>query len=125
MTDPFDVTTPTQRRIILGALVVYGVLFVLQLATDNALVTAAADLLLAVLVIPMSVYAIRQGTQRRETDWLTVATGNAFLVAGLTIGYEGLATLGVVPVSAAISVLGTVSLLLGFVLYLYQRSQSR
>jgi len=52
-------------------------------------------------------------------------TGAAFLVAGLTIGYEGLATLGVVPVNSVISLLGTVALLAAFVLYLYQRSQSR
>lgn len=123
MADPFDVTTPTQRRIVLGALLVYAVLFVVQLVTGNVLAQAAADLLLAALVIPMSVYAIRRATDQRTTDQLAVVTGVAFLVAGLTIGYEGLATLGVVPVNVAISGLGTVALLAAFVLYIYQRRQ--
>lgn len=121
MADPFDITTPTQRRVVLGALVLYAVLFVVQLVTGNPLAQAAADLLLAGLVIPMSVYAIRRATDQRRTDQLAVVTGVAFLFAGLTIGYEGLATLGVVPANATISILGTVALLAAFALYLYQR----
>ncbi|MCU4801038.1 hypothetical protein OB920_11725 [Halobacteria archaeon HArc-gm2] len=125
MADPFDIETPTQRRIILAALVVYLALFLVQYVTGSDLATAAADLLLAALVVPASVYVIQRAREQRETDQLAVVTGAAFLVAGLTIGYEGLATLGVVPVNAAVSLLGTVALLAAFVLYLYQRSQSR
>ncbi|SFS02121.1 hypothetical protein SAMN05216559_2601 [Halomicrobium zhouii] len=125
MADPFDIETPTQRRIILAALVVYLALFLIQYVTGSVLATAAADLLLAALVIPASVYVIQRARDRRETNILAVVTGVAFLVAGVTIGYEGLATLEIVPVNGAISLLGTVALLAAFVLYLYQRSQSR
>lgn len=121
MADPFDIATPKQRRIVLVALAAYAVLFVLQLVTGNVLAEAAADLLLAGLVVPMSVYAIRRATDRRTTDRLAVATGLAFLVAGLTIGYEGLAALELVPPNAVISWLGTVALVAALVLYLYQR----
>lgn len=123
MADPFDIETPTQRRIILAALVVYLALFLLQYVTGSDLATAAADLLLGALVVPASVYVIQRAREQRATDQLAVVTGAAFLVAGLTIGYEGLATLGVVPVNDAVSLFGTVALLGGFVLYLYQRSR--
>lgn len=126
MADPFDITTPAQRRIVLVGLAAYVVLFALQLTTGNVLAEAGADLLLALLVIPMSVVAIRRATEQRTTDRLAVATAGAFLVAGLTIGYEGLAALELVPINAAISTLGTVALLAALVLYLYQRrSQSQ
>jgi uncharacterized membrane protein len=125
MADPFDIETSTQRRIVLAALVAYLALFLVQFVTGSDLATAAADLLLAALVVPASVYVIQRAREQRETDQLAVVTGAAFLVAGLTIGYEGLATLGVVPVNSVISLLGTVALLAAFVLYLYQRSQSR
>lgn len=121
MADPFDVTTPTQRRLILAALAAYVVLFVVQLTTGNVLAEAAADLLLAAIVIPMSVLAIRRATERETNDVLAVVTAGAFLLAGLTIGYEGLATLELVPQSAVISSIGTVALLAAFALYLYQR----
>jgi len=125
MADPFDIETSTQRRIVLAALVAYLALFLVQFVTGSDLATAAAALLLAALVVPASVYVIQRAREQRETDQLAVVTGAAFLVAGLTIGYEGLATLGVVPVNSVISLLGTVALLAAFVLYLYQRSQSR
>lgn len=123
MADPFDITTARQRRIVLAAVAVYAVLFVVQILTGHPLAEAGADLLLAALVVPVSLYAIRQATDQSDTDWLSVATGNAFLIAGLTIGYEGLATLGWVPESDAVSTLSLVSLLVAFALYLYQRSQ--
>lgn len=125
MADPFDIQTPTQRRVILIALAAYVLLFAVQLATGNVLAVAGADLLLALLVIPISAFAIRRATSQRTTDWLAVATGLAFLIAGVTIGYEGLATLELVPPSATVSTLGTIALIAAFLLYLYQRSQSR
>ena len=121
MADPFDVATPTQRRIVLAALVAYVALFAFELATGSVLAAAAADLLLAALVIPASVVATRRATRRGATDRLAVATAVAFLVAGLTIGYEGLATLELVPVVPAVELVGTLALLAAFVLYLSRR----
>lgn len=121
MADPFDVATPTQRRIVMAALVTYVVLFVVQLATGNVLAEAGADLLLAVLVIPTSAVVVRRATAGETTDRLAIAIAVAFLAAGVTIGYEGLATLELVPANAAVATLGTISLLIAFVLYLYRR----
>lgn len=121
MADPFDITTPSQRRIVLAALAVYAVLFVLEIATGNPLAAAAADLLLAVLVIPASALVVRRATGGRTTDTVAVAAAVAFFVAGVTIGYEGLATLELVPRLATVEMVGTLALLAAFVLYLVHR----
>ncbi len=120
MADPFDVATPTQRRIVLTALVAYVALFVVQLVTGNSLATAAADLLLMALVLPASVVVLRRATAGSTTDGTAVAVGVAFLVAGLTIGYEGLSALELVPPNATVSLIGSVALLVALVLYLYR-----
>jgi divalent metal cation (Fe/Co/Zn/Cd) transporter len=121
MADPFDITSPTQRRVLVVALGVYVALIVLQLFTDDVLFGAAADLLLAALVVPMGAIVIRRATSGRTTDWAAVATAVAFLVAGLTIGYGGLGRLEPVPYAAAVSNVGSVALLAAFLLYVYQR----
>lgn len=118
MTDPFDVETPRQRAVVLAALLGYGVLFVSELTTGNHLAGAAADLLLAGFVIPASIVVIRRATNTAPADEMAIVTALAFFVAGVTIGYEGLATLELVTRQPALELVGTFALLLGLVMYL-------
>jgi hypothetical protein len=120
MNDPFAVRTPKQRRTLIAALVVYGTLFVIELATGNKFAAGGADLLVALLVLPASVIVVKRA-RRGEQDTLAIATAAAFTVAGVAIGYEGLATLGVLPRYLGVELLGSLSLLAAIGLYLISK----
>lgn len=121
MADAFDFTSSTQRRVVMGVLLVYILLFVVELATGSVLAAAGADLLLAVLAIPGSVLVASRVLGREEPDWLVLGAAVAFFVAGVTIGYEGLATLGLLPTVAVVEFVGTLALLAALVLYFIGR----
>lgn len=119
MTDPFDRVTPGQRRLVFVVLAIYVALFVVELATGNQTAAAAADLLLAVLVVPASGYLLAQfWIEGSDETALLLAIASVF-VSGLAIGYGGLATLDLVPVAPAVEALGTFALLIAILLYLY------
>lgn len=120
MTDPFAITSTNQRRVLFGAILLYAGLFVAELATDNRLTAAGADLLLALIVVPASVVVMRRATSDRSTDVLAVLIAVAFLVAGLSVGYEGVVTLELVPAVFAFEMIGSVALLTALLLYLYR-----
>lgn len=119
MADPFDLESDRQRRAVLGALALYVALFVVELTTGNTVAAAAADLLLATLVIAGSAFGLSRATGSGETDARVVATVVAFFVAGVTIAYEGLATLGALPQSDIVQGVGNVALLAGLLLYFF------
>jgi hypothetical protein len=120
MDDPFAVRTAKQRRTLIAALVVYGTLFVIELATGNKFAAGGADLLVAVLVLPASVIVLKRA-RRGEQDTVAIAAAAAFSLAGVAIGYEGLATLGVLTRIVEIELLGSLALLAAIALYLISK----
>lgn len=119
MTDPFDRVTPGQRRVVFVFLAIYVALFAVELATGNQTAAAAADLLLAALVVPVSGYLLaRFWIEGSDETALVLAIASVF-VSGLAIGYVGLATLELVSGSEAVEALGNLSLLFAILLYLY------
>ena len=120
MTDPFDVATTRQRAFVLVAILAYFVLFVVDITTDIAAAAALTDVVIAVLAIPAGAVVVRRATAAADTDWIAVAAGVSFFVAGLAVGYSGLAALTDLPAIPALEPLGSAALLLALVLYLYR-----
>lgn len=121
MTDIFEIRTPTQRRIVVGALLVYAALFVTNLTTDVALASPASDLVVAALVLAACVVGARRIRQANDATPITTATVAALALAGVSIGYEGLAKLDLVAPIPALEAAGSLALLAVIGLYFYEQ----
>lgn len=121
MTDIFAIRTGRQRQIVIGALVVYVALFVADLSTGNRLAAAGSDLVVGLLVLSACGVGIGRIDRASETDPIAVGTVAALAIAGLSIGYEGLATLDIVASVPAIETAGSIALLVALGLYFYEQ----
>jgi len=119
MTDIFAIRTPTQRRLVVGALLVYVALFAADLTTEAPLAGPISDLLVSVLVLAACVVGI-QRINRDGASTLTKLTVAALGLAGVSIGYEGLAKLDVVAQIPALEAAGSLALLVALGLYFYE-----
>lgn len=120
MTDPFDITTTRQRAYVMVALVLYFVLFAIDVTTNIEWATAASDLVIAALAIPASILIIRRATAGETVDWIAAVAAGAFLLAGIGIGYGGLAVLTDLPESEVVAIAGSAALIVAVILYLYR-----
>lgn len=123
MTDPFDMTSSRQRGFVLVVVLAYFALFAVAFATDNPDAAALSDLLITVLAVPASALVIRRATVDEEIDWIALVAAVAFLLAGLAIGYSGLAQLTTLDAMPAVESAGSLALLFALVLYLYRSYQ--
>jgi len=120
MTDIFAIRGGTQRRIVVGALLVYVALFVADLSTDAPYVGPASDLLVAALVLAACVVGLRRISEASDATVVTTITVAALALAGVSIGYEGLSKLEVVPPLPAFETAGSLALLAVLGLYFYE-----
>ncbi len=96
----------------------YIALFGYGMLTETPTASAAADLYVAVILFGavtgrVWLDGVGEGTQLLETA--------AFLVAGLAIGYAGLAGLSVVPTASGVDTLGNLAILVALVLLVHRR----
>lgn len=117
-TDPLE--DPTIRSFVTGVLIVYVGLIAIELTTGNQLAGAASDVVVAVFVLVASTYLFQL---TGFSDPIIVLTGLVFGLAGVTSLYVAAAKLAVVPASTTIDLVASVSLLAGFLLYLYRREE--
>jgi hypothetical protein len=120
MTDIFAIRTPRQRQIVIGALLVYVALFGADLSTGSRLAGAGSDLIVSLLVLAACGVGSSRVSRASETDAIAVGTIAALGIAGLSIGYEGLASLDLVPMIPALETAGSLALLVALGLYFYQ-----
>ena len=121
MDEPLEFRSGRQRLVVLAVLGAYFALFAFDLITDTPAASAAADLLIAALITPLSVYGLVGVASQRPVEPAGIAMWGAGLVAGVSVAYEGLAGFDLVPRVTAIEALGSLALLLALGLYLYRR----
>jgi len=121
MTDIFAVRSERQRKVVVGALLVYVALFVADLSTANELVGPLSDLLIGVLVLAACVVGTQRINRARNTEPIAAVTVTALGIAGVSIFYQGLAGLALVPQIALIDLAGSMALLVAVGLYFYEQ----
>jgi hypothetical protein len=122
MTDIFAVRSERQRKVVVGALLVYVALFVADLSTQNQLVGPLSDLLIGVLVLAACVVGTQRINRARNTEAIAAVTVAALGIAGVSIGYQGLAGLfDSVPRIVLIDTVGSIALLVAIGLYFYEQ----
>ncbi len=119
MTDPFEFDE-TERRVLTVTLLVYLALVVADVASGVSVAGAVADLLLGILLAAGSVRLVLRSGGAGALDRLATAALAAFLVAGLGIGYDGLATLASLPRPPVVGAVGSFALLTGILIYFYR-----
>lgn len=108
----------TRIGFLLGALLVYALLMGYGAIAGSSVAFALAQVHVgAVLLVAVGFAVAVKGTR---TDLLALAAVG-YLLAGLLIGYSGLATLGVVPSYELLEPAGDAALLIALGAYLYQR----
>ncbi|PSP93624.1 hypothetical protein BRC91_08490 [Halobacteriales archaeon QS_4_62_28] len=121
MTDLLAINSETQRRIVVGALLVYVALFLINLLTGNRLASAGADLLIGALVLAASVVGYRRVTRSSADEPVVLAIISVLSIAGLSSIYQGLTTLDLVRPLPIFEAVGSIALLVAVVLYVYQQ----
>ena len=121
MTDLLAINSETQRRIVVGALLVYVALFLINLLTGNQLASAGADLLIGALVLAASVVGYRRVTRSSADEPVVLAIISVLSIAGLSSIYQGLTTLDLVRPLPIFEAVGSIALLVAVVLYVYQQ----
>jgi len=121
MTDLLAINSETQRRIVVGALLVYVALFLINLLTGNPLASAGADLLIGALVLTASVVGYRRVTRSSADEPVVLAIISVLSIAGLSSIYQGLTTLDLVRPLPIFEAVGSIALLVAVVLYVYQQ----
>jgi len=121
MTDLLAINSETQRRIVVGALLVYVALFLINLLTGNQLAGAGADLLIGALVLAASVVGYRRVTRSSADEPVVLAIISVLSIAGLSSIYQGLTTLDLVRPLPIFEAVGSIALLVAVVLYVYQQ----
>lgn len=119
MSDPFAVRTTEQQIVVFVAILAYFALFALEIVTGNPAYASYSDLVIAVLAIPASIVIARRATADEETDTIPLIAAVSFLIAGLGVGYGGLAALTDLPTSDIVGLVGSITLVVAVVLYLY------
>lgn len=119
MSDPFAVRTTEQQVAVFVAILAYFALFALEITTGNPTYASYGDLVIAALAIPASIVIARRATADEETDTLPLVAGVSFLIAGLGVGYGGLAALTDLPAIGVLELVGSLALIVAVVLYLY------
>ena len=121
MTDLLAINSETQRRIVVGALLVYVALFLINLSTGNQLASAGADLLIGALVLAASVVGYRRVTRSSADEPVVLVIVSVLSIAGLSSIYQGLTTLDLVRPLPIFEAVGSIALLVAVVLYVYQQ----
>jgi len=96
-------------------------LFVTDLTTNTPYVGPASDLLVAALVLAACVVGVQRISRAADATVITMVTVAALALAGVSIGYEGLAKLDVVPAIPALEAAGSIALLVVLGLYFYEQ----
>jgi len=123
MTDPFELRTTAQRAIVLAAVLAYFVLFAADTATNTPTAGALADVVVAALAVPASLVVARRAIAAEPTDLIALIAAIAFFVAGVGIGYGGIAALREWPTVLVLDAVGSLALLIALALYLYHTYQ--
>lgn len=121
MDEPLEFRSGRQRLVVLAVLGAYFALFVVDVVLDVPRAGSVADLLIAALITPLSVYGLVGVASQRPVDPAGVAMWGAGLVAGVSVAYEGLAGFDIVPRVTAIEALGSLALLVALGLYVLRR----
>ena len=123
MTDPFELRTTAQRAFVLAAVLAYFVLFAVDVATTTPTAGALSDVVVAALAVPASIVVARRAIAAEPVDWIALVAAIAFLVAGIGIGYGGLAALLEWRTILVLDAVGSLALLIALGLYLYHSYQ--
>jgi hypothetical protein len=118
--DLHAVLTSRRTRIgfLVGALLLYAALMGYGAFAGSSVAFALARVEVGVVLVGAVGFALAVKSVRTNLQTLAAV---GYLAAGLLIGYNGLASLGVVPAVAVLGPAGDVALLVAFGAYFYQQ----
>jgi hypothetical protein len=100
------------------ALLVFVVLLAYGTAVDGRVGFALVRVHIGVVLVVSVVFAVGVGNLGSDIHWVAAL---GYSVAGVLIGYGGLAALDLVPAFSLLGTLGDLALLIAFAAYFYQR----